>query len=280
MTKDDFPDLDIQALVETRDALHGYARVMGGYTAACRLRRKHWWNLSLRPSLEGLTTGVIHAEIDFEMELNLRRGLLRARTHAGAELDEALRGQPASELARAIREFLSTSGLGHLSISEDVSRADAAAPGYSAEVAESMAGAWRAVSAAMEVFRAGVREETSPIQLWPHHFDLSMIWLPGEMIPGQNPDDEENADKQLNFGFTLGDAGIAEPYFYVTAYPLPRAMPAVQLPSGTTWHSEGFNGAVLPYRSLMQSTDPQGYLLDLWNRLLAAGREHITARAG
>ena len=279
MTKHHFPDLDLQALVETRDALHGYARVMGGYTAACRLRRKHWWNLSLRPSLEGLTTGVVRAEIDFELELNLRRSVLRARTHAGAELDEALRGQPASELARAIREFLGTSGLGHISISEDVSRVDAT-PGYSADVAESMAGAWRAVSSSMEVFRAGVREETSPIQLWPHHFDLSMIWLPGETIPGRDPDDEENADKQMNFGFTLGDAGISEPYFYVTAYPLLRAMEAVQLPSGTTWHSEGFNGAVLPYRSLMQSTDPQGYLLDLWNRLLAAGREHMTASAG
>ena len=44
-----------------------------------------------------------------------------------------------------------------------------------------------------------------------HCFDLSMIWLPGETIPGQDPDDEENADKQMNSGFTLSDAGITEP---------------------------------------------------------------------
>ena len=42
-------------------------------------------------------------------------------------------------------------------------------------------------------------------------------------IPGQDPADEESSDKQMNFGFTFGDEGIPEPYFYITAYPLPDA---------------------------------------------------------
>ena len=98
------------------------------------------------------------------------------------------------------------------------------------------------------------------------------MWLPGEKIPGQDPDDEENADKQMNFGFTLGDAGIPEPYFYVTAHPLAAAFSKLPLPAGTTWHTEGFSGAVLLYRSLLQNADPCGYLLELWNGLLSAGR--------
>ena len=37
----------------------------------------------------------------------------------------------------------------------------------------------------MADFQAGVVEEASPIMFWPGHFDLAMMWLPGEKIPGR-----------------------------------------------------------------------------------------------
>ena len=76
------------------------------------------------------------------------------------------------------------------------------------------------VIASMVQFRAGFREESSPIQVWPHHFDLSMLWLPGEKIDGQDPADEEYSDKQMNFGFVLGDDSIPEPYFLRDGVPI------------------------------------------------------------
>jgi hypothetical protein len=132
-----------------------------------------------------------------------------------------------------------------------------------------------AVNAAMARFRSSIREETSPIQLWPHHFDLSMLWLPGGKIEGQDLQNEEYSDKQMNFGFAFGDDGIPEPYFYVTAYPLPTDLPNLQLPAGTEWKTEGFSGAVLLYKTLIESSDPQKYLLDLWTGLLNAGRSRL-----
>ncbi|MDH3452449.1 MAG: DUF5996 family protein [Gammaproteobacteria bacterium] len=104
-----------------------------------------------------------------------------------------------------------------------------------------------------------------------------MIWLPGPKVSGQDPENEEYADKQMNFGFAFGDESIPQPYFYITAYPLPDALPNVPLPDGTVWRSEGFSGAVLLYKDLAATTDPAGYLLDLWTRLLTAGREHLCA---
>ena len=88
-----FPALHDVALADTRDALHAYARVMGGWRTSCRSRRKHWWQGSLRPSLRGLTTGVLHAGPGFELELNLIESQLHARTASGDELVEALRGR-------------------------------------------------------------------------------------------------------------------------------------------------------------------------------------------
>lgn len=280
MTSDRFPRLDDhRALVETRDLLHAYARVCGAWMTTCRAPRKHWWQGSLRPSLHGLTTGVVYASVDFELELDLRLSELRGRTAAGDELVEPMVGQPAGQLARRIADFLVAHGLDSGFVPTGQSADEETGGSYSPTCARTVLQAWSGVAAVMSALRAGIREETSPIQLWPHHFDLSMVWLPGETIPGQDPGDPENADKQMNFGFTLGDEMVPEPYIYVTAYPTPDAFAALPLPAGTVWRSTGFTGAVLPYASLVASRDPHGYLLDLWQGLLEAGRQHLLTPA-
>ena len=272
-----FPKLDDIDIAETRDVLHSYARVLGAWLVACRRRRKHWWHASLRPSLQGLTTGVVHSEIDFELELNLRENRLLGRTSGGGSLTEDLRGQPAAELADHIETFLVGNGLGARLVPQGIRNIENAERNsdYSSDHAYALGRVWNSVVSAMEAFRAGIREETSPIQLWPHHFDISMLWLPGDKLSDQDPNNEEYADKQMNFGFTLGDETVTEPYFYITAYPLPEQLPTVQLPVGTAWQAEGFSGAVLLYSDLIESSDPPAYLLDLWDRLLSAGRSHM-----
>jgi hypothetical protein len=275
MTSRGYPDLDPESIAVTRDALHGYSRILGDWSKSVQKKRKHWWHASLRPSLFGLTTGVLHAEIDFEIELNLREGQLQVRTSGGEAFTVPLTGQPASELVPQINDFLITAGIGDERVPAS-SHSDAqAADGYSADCARDLGRALNSVAAAMGSFRAGIREETSPIQLWPHHFDLSMLWLPGAKIMGQDPENEEYADKQMNFGFTFGDEGIPEPYFYITAYPLPEGFPKLPLPPGATWQTGGFGGVVLLYRSLLEDDSPGDYLVSLWNSLLTAGRQHM-----
>lgn len=276
MTTHRFPELDSDAITATRDALHAYARVLGGWLATSRRRRKHWWHASLRPSLTGLTTGVVRAGVDFELELDFIANKLRVRTTEKV-LTEDLTGQSAESLASWLDETLAAAGVDASLVPGDKVRGDQQFADYSTAQAIALQGAFASVSAALEHFRAGIREETSPIQVWPHHFDLSMIWLPGHKVPDQDPADEEYADKQMNFGFAFGDEGIEEPYFYVTAYPLPDALPKVELPEGATWKSEGFSGAVLLYKDLVAMNDPAGYLQEVWSILLAAGQTHLAS---
>jgi len=270
-----FPALDFESAVHTRDALHAYSRILGDWLKSSQRKRKHWWHASLRPSMAGLTTGVVHAGIDFELEIDLWASQIIGRTTEGAQLIEAIDGQAADVLAQEIADFLTASGVGSGQIPANKSQGSDRFAGYSAEWAQSLGRVLNDVNAAMTEFRAGIPEETSPIQLWPHHFDLSMLWLPGEKIEGQDPENEEYSDKQMNFGFTFGDEGIAEPYFYVTAYPVPDGLPSLSLPAGTEWKTDGFSGAVLLYKTLAESSDPKGYLLDLWTRLLLAGRDQM-----
>lgn len=276
-----FPPLEELAIRETRDALHAYSRILGAWLKSYRSKRKHWWHLSLRLSLNGLTTGVINGEIDFEIELDLRHSELHVRTATGGNLSETLTGQPVCELADVVSGFLAARGIDNADRAQAIQEAgqDTRFDAYSPEQADLMARVLTDVAATLKRFRANIREECSPIQLWPHHFDLSMLWLPGEKVPGQNPADEESADKHMNFGFTFGDEGIAEPYFYVTAYPLPESLPDMPLSAGTAWRSEPFSGAVLRYKTLADMSHPDNYLLDLCTRLLSAGRERMLERS-
>ena len=275
MTRERFPAIDAEAIANTRAALHAYAQILGHCLKASRPKRKHWWHASLRPSLSGLTTGIIHADIDFELTLDLRSNLLQLRTASGEAHDEPLTGQPVYQLADTVIDFLiSTGAKRSLAADLQLDRDTASRfEGYSDEQANLIGRVFGDVAALMTEFRAEIVQESSPIQIWPHHFDMSLLWLPGEKIPGQDPTNEEYSDKQMNYGFVLGDEGIPEPYFYVTAYPLPEKLAQVELPPGVRWETTAFNGALLTYETLLQSSDPGALLLDWW-RLLHRGIFH------
>ena len=111
MGRPDLPQLDDIDFGLTRDALHEYSRVMGDWLKSGRPKRKHWWHASLRPALAGLTSGVIHANLDFKLTLNLRQSQFCVQTSTGEEFTVFLQGQPASEIARLVNDFLLNSGL-------------------------------------------------------------------------------------------------------------------------------------------------------------------------
>jgi hypothetical protein len=274
MTIRTYPKLDGDHFLETRNTVHAYTQVIGDWRAACQPHRKHWWHASVYPSVRGVTTGLIQSDIDFELELDLHEDLLHARVADGESMREPLGGRPGSELAAAVAVFLTEQGIERelVPAARQGGNHDVGAATYSPDRAQDIAGAIRSVSAAMTLFRASIAEETSPVQLWPHHFDLALLYLPGEKIPGEDPANEELSDKQMNFGFAFGDASIPEPYFYVTAYPFPDGLTAAPLPDGAVWQKEGFSGAVLRYRTLLDENDPQDYLVQFWSGLLAEGK--------
>lgn len=274
MSEPQFPTLDPQLIAPTRDALHAYAQVIGSWAEEIRRRRKHWWHLSLRTSLCGLTTGVIHANINFELELDFRGSALRV-AHDDGSASVNLCGQSAREMARFVHRQLELAGIEDCHVPGSEGMDDTPHPDYSAQVARDLHVALASVTASLERFRATLREETSPIQVWPHHFDLAMVWLPGTKVAGTDPAEEETADKQMNFGFLFGDSFIEEPYLYITAYPHPEDLQEIGLPAGAEWYVNGFKGAVLRYDELARQDQPAEYLQALWNRLLSAAREHL-----
>lgn len=78
----------------------------------------------------------------------------------------------------------------------------------------------------------------SDVRCWPHHFDLATL-----ISLDADAGDPESA-RSVGVGMTPGDAGIVEPYYYVTPWPYPEPRVGPPLPQGH-WHAEGWFGAVL-----------------------------------
>jgi hypothetical protein len=115
-------------------------------------------------------------------------------------------------------------------------------------VAQNYSQALDTVFTGLARFRAHLGGTMTPIVLWPHHFDLSTLWFPGNAIDEDAP--------HLNFGFAPFSAGIDEPYVYAYAYPYPAHHDPPAMPTGAHWHTTGWTGAVLPYTVIAAQANP------------------------
>ncbi len=270
MSADAFPPLVLDDWRVTRNALHVYTRVFGKVRQALAPREKHWPHVTLHASATGLFTPAFDVRgVSFELHLDLTTQRLTIANSLGGVWQQPLAGQAAAKFCDQVVSALGTMGVEvaiDRSLFEDETPFD-----YDAAAASRFWSALARIDATFKRFRATLREESGPVQFWPHHFDLAMLWFSGRKVPGVDPNDEENADEHMNFGFSTGDSAVPEPYFFITAYPLPDGFLQVDLPKDAHWHQSGFTGALLHYRSLLGCADPEEKLLRFLETLQRAG---------
>jgi hypothetical protein len=98
-----------------------------------------------------------------------------------------------------------------------------------------------------QIVKARLKEGVNaPILLYPHHFDLSLVWFPW--------DDE----RQISLGWSTGDEYIGEPYIYLTAYPGPKDFLGLELPEPAYMQTKGFSGAILLSNDVATADNPAG----------------------
>jgi len=267
------PSLRLTDWNSTRDTLHQYARIIGKIRGWYMPKSKHWWHITLSVSARGLTTTPFPVEgQSLELTLDLAAHQLVIDSSDGWSIALPLAGQSAAGLCCRISATLAAMGIElepdllAAFDDEDILPYDIKAIGRFRQVIN-----W--VDASFKTFKGGLREETGPVQIFPHHMDVSMNWFSGRLVPGVDPADEENADEQMNFGFVTGDGSITDAYFYVTAYRAPVGWTDLALPEGANWHTEGWTGAVLPYATVVASDQPLELLLDYLRALQVHGKQ-------
>jgi hypothetical protein len=120
-------------------------------------------------------------------------------------------------------------------------------------------------------FRSELNGETSPVQLWPHHFDMSMSRFSGRLVPGKDPKDVDFSKEQMSFGFSTGDETIPDAYFYVLSYPVPDGLSEIELPTDARWNADGFQGGVMMYKTVNNADNPEEKLLNYYRTFHRAG---------
>lgn len=86
--------------------------------------------------------------------------------------------------------------------------------------------------------------EIAPVFLYPHHFDLALVWFPY--------DDQ----RQISVGFSMGDEMVPEPYVYLTIYPEGPNFKNINVPREAQFQTDGFSGLVLLYKNLSVAENP------------------------
>ncbi len=275
----ELPDISLAGWRETCDTLHQYVRLAGRIRQAMTPRHKHWRHITLHAAATGLTTTPMPANgKTLELLLDFIWHRFTLKSSYGEEQRVQLQGQSLRGVCDDLVAALLSMGA---SPTVDRSAFSDARPGvYDTDAVARFWHAFAWIDGVFKRFKGELREETGPVHVFPHHFDLSMKWFSGRLVPGADRHDEESADELMNFGFLSGDESVPDAYFYITAYPFPQELTTVTLPAGAYWHTGDFTGAVMRYETVRAAADPEAVLLDFLRSVQAAGARAMRAEKG
>jgi hypothetical protein len=237
----------------------------------------HTWNVTLYPTVRGLTTSPMpHGSRMLQLDFDFLDHLLWLQTSEGGRRTIALR--PMTVAAFYAEVMAALDGLGTpvriwpmpVEIAQPVPfDQDFAHQAYDPEYVQRF---WRVLlqtTRVLGVFRARFRGKVSPIHLFWGALDLACTRFSGRPAP-EHPSMPGLPDRVTrdayshevsSCGFWPGGAG-AEAMFYSYAYPEPPGYAqSVVAPAEASFNAQ-FNEFVLPYEAMRLSGDPDAVLLE------------------
>jgi hypothetical protein len=250
----------------TRATLHAYAKTLGAIARTHGIRHPKWWHVSLEVRPEGLVTDPVPLPDggSLGITMDLKRHEIVLRASSGEDLSIDLEARPTgTEVGEMLIEAAGRHGLDDRYDRERFADDDIRV--YEPAAAGAYLDAFVAVAGQFQRRKVSLGDRVSPVQLWPHGFDLSFEWF-GTKIVGSG---EEQAPAQLNLGLYPGGD---RPYFYSNPWPFDTDLTSAALPDGASWHTEGWSGGYLPYDVVQQSGDPVATLAGFAEAVFTAAR--------
>ncbi len=246
-----FPSLD--GFEPTRQTLHNYANVIGVIPRTHAVAHPQWWHISLRVTERGLKTAVIPLPDgqSFWLEMDLRRHRILLQTsYGGTQVFNMAAGLTGTEMGDRVLTAVADLGLSgeyaRQKFESDEPRA------YDLVEADKF---FTALTSAQRIFaahRAALTGKMGPIQVWPHGFDLAFEWFGTRVEQHEEQGMVKSLPSQINLGFYPG----RDPYFYSNPWPFEaQQLLDKPLPAGASWHTDGWQGSILPYRELMDAAN-------------------------
>ena len=262
---------------ESCAALQLWMQIVGKVRLALTPPVNHTWNVTLYPTVRGLTTSPMpHGSRMLQLDFDFLDHLLLLQTSEGGRRTIALR--PMTVAAFYAEVMAALDGLGTpvriwpmpVEIAQPVPfDQDFAHQAYDPEYVQRF---WRVLlqtTRVFGVFRARFRGKVSPIHLFWGALDLACTRFSGRPAP-EHPSMPGLPDRVTrdayshevsSCGFWPGGAG-AEAMFYSYAYPEPPGYAqSVVAPAEASFNAQ-FGEFVLPYEAMRLSGDPDAVLLE------------------
>lgn len=256
-----FPTLD--GFGPTRQTLHRYTQAVGAILREHAIPHDEWWHVALRVTPEGLVSdnvplpdgGVMALRIDLHEHI-----VQLLASDGGVTTFNMTAGRTATEMGEDLIDAVARLGL-HAEYQRDRFLSDDDAV-YEPEAAARFFRALVNADRAFKNHRAGLAGDVSPVNFWPHGFDLSMEWFGSRQVEQDENGETSVLPAQLNLGFYPAGSD-KDTYFYSNPWPFEEArLTGRPLPGTASWHTSGWQGAYLPYTAVSANDNPDGILLE------------------
>lgn len=243
----------------TRKTLHLYSNILGVVPRAHARPHPKWWHISMKVQPDGLATDSIPLPngASLTLKMDLRRHDLVLSTSLGDEQRWSMAaGLSATALGNQVLAAVADLGLkGEFARAkfENDDRRE-----YNPDAAENFRQALTLADRILKKHRDSLTGDKSPVQLWPHGFDLAFEWYGTRVERHEEHGQVQEFPAQINFGFYPG-----EPiYFYSNPWPFEKdKLVGKALPGGANWHLEGWQGTMLPYAGVVGNPQAEEQLL-------------------
>ena len=272
-----WPALPQVAWSDTSATLQLWLQMVGKIRMALTPAINHCWNVTLYPTVRGLTTGLMnHGSRILQIDFDFLEHVLVVETSEGARGIIALRPMTVAAFYAELMSALD--GLGvpvpiwkmPCEVAEPIAfDKDDVHHAYDAEYAQRF---WRVLLQVTRVFaqfRARFIGKVSLVHLFWGAMDLACTRFSGRTAP-EHPSMAGLPDRVTrdayshevsSCGFWPGAPGV-EPFFYSYAYPEPKGYREYAIGPATARFNAAFGEFVLPYEAMRQSPDPDAALLE------------------
>jgi hypothetical protein len=275
-SKDIWPALPQAAWSDTCATLQLWIQIVGKTRMALTPHLNHTWNVTLYPTIRGVTTGLMpYGALMVQIDFDFIDHILVSETSDGGRKTIPLEPMTVAEFYRRfITALHDVSCSVHIwptpvEIADPIPfQQDTIHHSYDREYVSRF---WRVLLQTTRVFatfRARFRGKVSPIHLFWGALDLACTRFSGRTAP-EHPSMAGLPDRVTrdayshevsSCGFWPGSPGI-EPFFYSYAYPEPPGYREYAITPPQARFDANFGEFLLPYEAMRQSPDPDAALL-------------------